>query len=168
MDRKALRDLSYGLYIVSSRNNDKINGQIANSVFQITSDPVTVGASIHKNNLTNEYIRESGFFTVSVLSVEADLKFIARFGFRSGRDFVKFQDVKYINTPGNIPAVVENSVAWLDFKVIDMKDIGTHTLFIGEMIDSSVIRDDIDPMTYEYYHRVIKGKSPKNAPTFNI
>ncbi len=87
--------LSYGLYVVASKNDDRINGQIANTVLQISSDPVTVAVSINKQNLTHEFITASGKFSVSILAQETPLEFIGHFGFNSGRDLDKFADIDW-------------------------------------------------------------------------
>ena len=58
MDLKTLHKVSYGLYIITSKSDDKINGQIANVLFQITSEPPRVAISINKQNLTHEYIKK--------------------------------------------------------------------------------------------------------------
>jgi len=166
MDKNALRSLSYGLYIVSSVKDGRFNGQIANTVFQITSEPVTVAISIHNDNLTNEYIRKSGCFSVSILSIEADFKFIGTFGFKSGRNIDKLTGIRFLQRSTGAPVILDNTVAWLELEVIDTKDIGTHTLFIGQLVDAEIINEAIQPMTYDYYHKVIKGKSPKKAPTY--
>ncbi len=86
MNIKALFKLGYGVYIVTSKKDNRINGQIANTVFQVTSDPPTIAVSINKNNLTHELIKASKVFAASVLCEETPLTFIGRFGFKSGRD----------------------------------------------------------------------------------
>ncbi|HDH63366.1 MAG TPA: flavin reductase, partial [Firmicutes bacterium] len=86
MDLKTLHKITYGLYLVTSKNGEKINGQIANTVFQVTSDPPRISVTINKKNLTHEFIEKSRVFAVSVLSKETPLKFIGNFGFKSGRD----------------------------------------------------------------------------------
>ncbi len=165
MDLKALRQIGYGMYIVSSSKKEKYNGQIANTVFQITSDPVLIGISINKQNLTHDYIVSSKLFVMSVINTNADFKFIGRFGFRSGRDIDKFKDIHTKSTHSGLPVVLENTSSWIECKVVDSVDCGTHTLFLGKVLDSEVL-DDTKPMTYDYYHTVIKGKSPKTAPTY--
>lgn len=165
MELKALRSLGYGMYIVSSCKDSKCNGQIANTVFQITSDPVLIGISINKQNLTHEYIEQSNAFTLSVLNTEADFKFIGVFGFRSGRNINKFENINTKITEMGIPAVLDYTCSWMECKVVKSIDCGTHTLFLGEMTDSAIVSDS-EPMTYDYYHKVIKGKSPKTAPTY--
>lgn len=93
IDNKAFYKLSYGLYLVSSVFEGKKNAQIANTVFQITSDPPMVAVSINKQNLTNQYIHKSKVIGISVLSVDTPMEFIGGFGFRSGRDTDKFVQV---------------------------------------------------------------------------
>lgn len=165
MNTKALHYFSYGLYIVSSINDHRSNAQIANSAFQITSDPVRIAISINKQNLTHEYIEKSGIFAVSVLEQEAPMKFIGNFGFKSGRDIDKFDGINYKNGKTSVPIVLDYSLGYIEAKIINKMDVGTHTLFVGEAVDIDVVKDGI-PMTYDYYHKVKKGLSPKTAPTY--
>ncbi|RKZ34777.1 High molecular weight rubredoxin [bacterium] len=165
MNRIALYKLSYGMYVVGSRKGEKLNGQIANTVFQITSEPPTVAVSINKENLTGEYIEESGVFSVSVLSTEAPMRLIGRFGFKSGRELDKFKDIKYRIGKTGSPILLDSCIAFLEAKVKESLDVGTHTVFIGELLDADVISEG-EPMTYAYYHEIKKGKSPKTAPTY--
>lgn len=165
MDPNVLHNLSYGMYIVSSNKDDKLNGQIANTVFQITSEPVTIAISINKNNLTHEYIESSCRFAISVLSEEAPLQFIGKFGFKTGRKEDKFKDVNFKKLESDCPVVLDNSICYLEAKVTGKLDCGTHTVFLGEMTGSEIIKPG-KPMTYEYYHLVKKGTTPRAAPTF--
>jgi ferric-chelate reductase [NAD(P)H] len=165
METIALNKLSYGLYIVSSVDGGKYNGQIANSVFQVTSEPASVVASINKCNLTHDYIIASGCFSLSVLSIEADFKFISGFGFKSGRNIDKFYGINYKTGITGAPIVLEKSAAWLEFEINGRVDAGSHILFIGRLVDAGLL-SAVEPMTYDYYHKVIKGKAPKSAPTF--
>ena len=162
---QALHKICYGLYVVSSVRNEKLNGQIANTVFQITSTPATIAVSINKQNLTHEFIKESKVFTVSVLAKEASMKFIGHFGFKSGRKIDKFSEVNYKLGVTNAPIVLEYSIAYLEAEVVSTVDVGTHTIFIGTIVDADILNEG-EPMTYAYYHTVKKGKSPKTAPTY--
>jgi flavin reductase (DIM6/NTAB) family NADH-FMN oxidoreductase RutF/rubredoxin len=165
MNPRTLHKISYGLYVVSSKKGEKFNGQIANTVFQVTSEPPIIAVSINKQNLTHEFIQESKLFTVSILSKETPMNFIGRFGFKCGRDFDKFEDIKYKVGVSGAPVVIENAIGYLECQVIGSLDVGTHTIFIGKVVDAEIIKDD-DPMTYEYYHEIKGGKSPKTAPTY--
>ncbi|GAH45016.1 unnamed protein product [marine sediment metagenome] len=165
MNPKALHQISYGLYVVAASKGDKINGQIANTVFQITSKPATLAVSINKENYTHELIKESRSFVVNVLNRETGRVFIGRFGFKCGRNIEKFDGIKYrLSQLGN-PILEENSIAFLEVRVEKEVDVGTHTIFIGEVVDADIVSDD-EPMTYAYYHMVKKGRAPKSAPTY--
>lgn len=165
MNLKTFSKLTYGLYIVSSKKENKFNGQIANSVMQITSESPIIAISINKKNLTHEYIKSSKLFTVSILSQSATLKFVGHFGFKSGRDLDKFQNVEYRLGTTGIPIVLDNTIGYLECEVIDSVDVVTHTIFLGKVIAAEIL-NDAEPMTYDYYCTVIKGKTAKNAPTY--
>ena len=166
MNPKALHKISYGLYVVCSKNKEKINGQIANAIFQVTAEPQTIAISINKKNLTHEFIEKSKVFTISILSEKTPMKFIGTFGFKSGRDIDKFKDIKYKIGKTKTPIVLDNSLAYIEAKLIDKIDVGTHTIFIGKVEDGEILTDD-KPMTYEFYHKVKGGFSPKTAPTYS-
>ena len=166
MNSKTLHKISYGLYVICSKNGEKMNGQIANALFQVTAEPATIAVSINKQNLTHEYIEKSNFFTVSILSENTPMGFIGNFGFKSGRDIDKFKDVEYQLGKDKVPLVLDNALACIEAKVIDKIDVGTHTIFIGRVEDADILSED-KPMTYEYYHKVKGGVSPKTAPTYS-
>ena len=165
MNLKTLHKISYGLYIVSSKKDGKFNGQIANTVFQLTAEPPTIGVCINKQNLTHDYIQKSKVFTVSILSIQATMKFIGLFGFKCGRDIEKFEDVEYKIGKTRAPVVLDNTIGYLECEVTGNMDAGTHTLFVGKLLDAEIINDK-EPLTYDYYHKVLKGKAPKTATTY--
>ena len=165
MDINALRKIGYGMYIVGSKKGDKQNAQVANTVFQITSEPPTIAVSINKKNLTHEFIAESRIFSVSILSEETPLPFIGRFGFRSGREFDKLEGIQSKTGTTGAPLVTENAVACLEAKVLNEVDAGTHTIFIGELVNAEILNDKA-PMTYDYYQKVKRGTTPKTAPSY--
>ncbi len=165
VDRRVFGDLSYGLYIVTSRDGDRLNGQIVNTVIQVTSDPPRVAVIINKNNLTHDYILDSKVFGVSVLDESADMKFLGPFGFRSGRDVDKFSSVQFKEGITGCPLVTEHAISLLEAEVFDQIDLGSHTIFVGNAVNSEVLRDG-SPLTYQYYREFLRGKSPPNAPTY--
>jgi flavin reductase (DIM6/NTAB) family NADH-FMN oxidoreductase RutF len=165
LDRRAFRDLSYGLYIVTSREGERLNGQIVNTVIQVTSEPPRVAVIINKQNLTHAFITQSGVFGVSVLDDTATMTFIGPFGFRSGRDVDKFAALPFKKGSTGVPLITEHSLSLLEAKVSDCVDLGTHSIFIGDVVFSEVLKTG-KPLTYHFYHEVLKGKSPPNAPTF--
>ncbi len=165
IDRYALRKMGYGLYIVSSIMDGKPNAQVANTVFQVTSEPARIAAAVSHGNLTHEYINHGRLFSVSVLQESTPFSFIGLFGFRSGRVIDKFASAAHRYGSTGCPIVIENAVAVMETRVVNQIDIGTHTLFIGEIVGAEILNDN-PPMTYLYYQEKLKGKTPVDSPTF--
>ncbi len=165
MNSRALHSISYGMYVIGSKKGDKINGQIANTVIQTSSEPPKISVCINKTNLTHDFIRSSKVFSVSILSQETPLSFIGQFGFKSGRDTDKFQGVNYRIGQTGAPVVLDNTLAYLEARVVGELDVGTHTDFLGDLVNAQVLREG-EPMTYAYYHSVKRGTTPKTAPSF--
>jgi len=165
MNLKALYNLSYGLYVVASQKEGKLNAQIANTVIQVTSEPPTVAVCINKQNLTHEFITQSKAFTASMLSQDTPLSFIGHFGFKSGREIDKLKDINYKLGESKAPIVLDHSLAYLEARVINQVDVGTHTIFIGELVGADVLKEG-EPMTYAYYRQVKRGTTPKTAPSY--
>ena len=163
MNNKALYKISYGLYVVTSKSGERINGQIANTVFQISNEPVTVAVSLNKTNLTNEFVKDSGLVGISVLSQETPLALIGKFGFKSGRDIDKFQGENYKFADLGVPYLVENVLSFMGGEIMQEVDTGTHNIFIIKITEAEVLKEGI-PMTYAYYHQIKRGTVPKTAP----
>ena len=165
LDTKSLWKISYGLYLVGSHKEGKVNAQIANTVIQVTAEPPRIVVSINKNCYTHSFIKECGCFSVSVLEQDTPMEFIGLFGFKCGKEINKFENVKYETGKTKCPIVKENAVSVLEAEVIKEVDAGTHTLFIADVVAGEVVKD-AKPLTYEYYQEVKHGKASKNAPTF--
>ncbi|MBD5529541.1 MAG: flavin reductase [Lachnospiraceae bacterium] len=163
MNKNAFRQLSYGVYIVSTWDEGRATGCTANSAMQITSDPATIAVSINHDNYTNVCIQKLGKFAISILGEHSDPGTIGVFGFQSGRDNNKFDQIKP-EIRGYMP-VIPDACAYIVCEVVDKLETSSHTVFLGKVVDADILRED-DPMTYAYYHNVIKGKSPKTAPTY--
>jgi flavin reductase (DIM6/NTAB) family NADH-FMN oxidoreductase RutF/rubredoxin len=165
MNTKALRSLSYGIYVVASQKQGKLNAQIANTVVQVTSEPPTISVCINKQNLTHEFITESKVFTASILSQDTPLSFIGHFGFKSGREVDKLKDINHKLGETKAPIILDHTLAYLEARVIDKVDVGSHTIFIGEVVGADVISEG-EPMSYAYYHQVKRGTTPRTAPSY--
>lgn len=163
MNPNAFRKLSYGVYIISAWDGERPTGCTANSAMQITSEPATIAVSINHDNYTNRCITGSGRFAISVLSEESDPSIIGTFGFQTGATVNKFDAVDY-EKRADMP-VVKDACAYIVCEVIDKMETDTHTVFLGKVVDADQLSDQ-EAMTYAYYHKVVKGKSPKNAPTY--
>ena len=160
MNNRILQSLSYGLYAVGVKGEKYPTACIVNTVFQITSSPMMVAISINHANYTNECIKKQGEFTVSVLSENTSGAIIGALGFNSGRESNKLQNVRHKILREGAPVVQEDICCWFLCKVRDSIETTTHTIFIGELTAGSE-KITGTPMTYKFYHDVIKGKSPK-------
>jgi len=165
MNIEAFFKISYGLYIISSSDGEKKNGYIGNSAFQVTAEPAQIAISSNKNNYTTELIRASKKFSISVLKQNAKSEIVGLFGYKSGKDINKFESISYITGETGVPIVTEDSVAWFECVVKQEFDVGTHLIFIAEIVNNDLLNDDL-PLTYSYYRETKKGIAPKNAPTY--
>lgn len=165
MNINALLTLSYGVYVVCSRIGDKLNGQISNTAMQVSSSPPLISVAINKDAFTHECIEKSGVFAITVLSEKATLEFIGRFGFKSGRDIDKFEGLDYRLTKTQSPYPTDFALSVLDVEVIKSEDMGSHVLFTGKIVDAEIIGEG-SPMTYQFYHEKLRGKTPPTAPTY--
>ena len=160
MDKKILRDITYGMYIVSTVDS----ACVINTFTQITSDNPIITISVNKNNYTNQKIKETNKFIVSIISETTNPNIISTFGFKSSIDIDKFKEFNYKEID-NIKVIEEETIGYIKCEVIDIIDCGTHDIFVAKVTDTNKLNDNI-PMTYKYYHEVIKGNAPKNAPTY--
>jgi len=163
---EALFKLSYGLYIVCSGNKEHGNGFISNTFFQVTADPAKFASCCNKGNYTAEIIEKTGYFSVSILKQEASSDIIGRFGYKSGRDLNKLEGMTLKYGESGTPIVLDDAISYLECKVVDKIDVGTHWMFIGELTASEMIDDTLEPLTYAHYRNARKGLAPKNAPTY--
>ena len=161
MNKEVLKNLSYGVYVVSVFDGTKPTGCVANSIMQVTYD--TVAVSLNHNNYTTEFVKKNKKFGISILSTDVDDNIIPVFGFSCGKDTDKFKDVKKISFDG--VDVLADSIGYLICEVVDIVETETHSVFIAKIIDGEMVEAKT-PMTYAYYHAVKKGLSPKNAPTY--
>jgi flavin reductase (DIM6/NTAB) family NADH-FMN oxidoreductase RutF/rubredoxin len=166
MNKEAFHQLSYGLYVVSSTDGSHTNGYVGNTVFQVTSQPARFAVACNKDNYTCDLIRQSQVYSVSILHQKANAELIGLFGYKSGRTVDKFSSARHRTGKTGAPILLEDTLAWFECKVVQTIDVGTHLLFVGEVIDGEVVSNSHPPLTYEYYREVRKGRAPKNAPTY--
>jgi|FLOH01.1.fsa_nt_gi flavin reductase (DIM6/NTAB) family NADH-FMN oxidoreductase RutF/rubredoxin len=166
MNIEAFFKITYGLYVVSAGSEENKSGYIANTVFQVTAEPPQVAISCNKNNYTSNLIIESKAFSISVLKQDSSAELIGLFGYKTGNEIDKFADTKYISGSTGTPIVTEDTIAWFECKLVNQYDVGTHIIYIGEIINNDLLVDDAEPLTYNYYRNVKKGKAPRNAPTY--
>ncbi len=157
METKALNNISYGLYVITSFDGNKHNGFICNSVMQVASNPIKLAVSINKQNYSHDVIKNTGVMNVNVLTEEAPFSVFERFGFKSGRDTDKFLGEEVITTGNGLAIITKNVNACLCLRVEEYIDTNTHGLFICTLEESAVLSDK-NSMTYSYYHKNVKIK----------
>lgn len=150
---------------MASEYEGKKAGYIANTVFQVTSNPPLVAISCHKDNRSTNTILKSRKFSISILKKELDVKIIGDFGFMSGDEIDKFNGRDLLTAKTGAPIVTNEAVAWFDCEVKQEIDLGSHWLVIGEVQDSDLLSEE-DPLTYAWYREKYKMLSPKNSPTY--
>ncbi len=161
MDNNVMFKISYGLYVLTAKKGDKMNGCIINTLQQVTTSPNKVTIAVNKNNYTHDIIMETGEFNVSILSENVRFETFKHFGFQSGRNVDKFERFPAEISDNGLPYITEGSNSFLSAKVISTLDLGTHTLFLADVTDGKVLSDH-PSVTYDYYHKNIK-ESPKKA-----
>lgn len=164
MDKTLFHDISYGMYVITTQSKGKNVGCIANTFCQITSENMIISISLNKNNYTNAMIKERKSFVVSVISENTNPELMKKFGFFSSKDTDKFTGFDY-DLIDNLPVIKEKTCGYFVCDVVNVIDSGTHDVFLAKVKNVERLSSN-PPMTYAYYHKVVKGKAPKNAPTY--
>lgn len=163
MDNQALFKLSYGLFVLTARDGEKDNGCIINTAIQAASTPNQLSICVNKANYTHDMIVKTGIFTVSILTQKASFDIFKRFGFASGRDVDKFADYAECKRGENsVYYITEATNAYISVKVSKTEDLGSHTIFVGEITDMEVLSEE-PSVTYAYYFQHIKPKPEASA-----
>ena len=165
MDKKAMYKLSYGLFVLTAREGEKDNGCIINTAIQAASEPNQMSICVNKANYTHDMVMRTGEFTVSIISQKASFDLFKHFGFQTGREVDKFAGYSACNRGTNgVYYVTEGTNAYISVKVNKTEDLGSHTMFIGEITDMEVLTED-SSATYEYYMNHIKPKPQEAGKT---
>ena len=168
MDPAVLFKLSYGLYAIGVMEGDVPQGCIVNTVFQVTAEGM-LAVSMSKNNHTHKLMQETGRFSISILTEGTPAKTIGRLGYSSGANMHKFDGLSYTLHDG-LPMLQADCAGYLFCNIVGSHDAGTHTVFFAQVYDGCMDEGcavkGLPVMTYDYYHKVIKAKAPKNAPTY--
>ena len=157
INTKAVFNISYGLYVVTSYDGKNHNGLIVNTVMQLTDSPTRVGACINKVNYSHDVIKETGIMNVNCLTQSAPFETFKRFGFQSGKDVNKFEGESVKTSENGLAVLSENINAFISLNVSDYIDLDTHGLFICDVTESEVLSDE-EAVTYTYYQKNIKPK----------
>ena len=161
MDNRVLFNIGYGLYVLTANEGEKDNGCIINTVMQVTSEPLQIAIAVNKKNYTNEMIQRTKKFNVSILTESAKFEVFEHFGFHSGRDTDKFADfVDTKRSPNGVLYITQNTNSYMSAYVKQEIDLGTHTLFIAQLVEAETLSEE-PTVTYTYYQNNIKPKPQK-------
>ena len=165
LDKKAFQALSCGLCIVASEYQGKKAACVVNTLIQITSRPLRVLFTLNKENYTSQLIRNSKTLSAVVLSEETPLETIGLFGFQSSKKTDKFSECKFSYDIKGNPFIDDSIAARFCLVLSEVHDVGTHDLFICDVVEAEYFPGQ-KAMTYDYYHRIKGGTTPKKASSF--
>ena len=161
MNTSALFKIGYGLYVLTAREGEKDNGCIVNSIMQVTSDPLQIAVCVNKNNYTCEMIQRTRKLNISVLTGSASFDLFKRFGYQCGREINKFADFTDVKrSPNEVFYITKDTNAYFSAFVQQEIDLGTHIMFIAQLVAAEVLSDDAT-VTYDFYQKNIKPKPEK-------
>lgn len=163
MNNQALYDVSYGMYAIGVKDGIRDCGCIVNTIFQVSTIGPLIALSMNKQNYTCDCILKNQCFSVSVLPENIDSKVITQLGFQSGKDRNKWENIEH-HSFMDLP-IVNGAIGYFVCKVEKTMEAHTHVVFLARVIEAEKINNE-KPMTYAYYHNVVKGSAPKNAPTY--
>ena len=160
MNPKAMYRLTYGLFVLTAKEENKDNGCIVNTVTQVTTEPNRITVAVNKKNYTHGMILRTGVFNVSVLTERAPFGTFRHWGFQSGADVDKCAQISFRRAENGVIYLADDCNAFLSAKVISATDLGTHTLFLAEVTDAEILSEE-ESVTYSYYQKHIKT-APQN------
>lgn len=163
MDKKAMYNLTYGLFILTARDGEKDNGCIINTACQVTTEPNRITICVNKDNFTHDIILKTGLFNISMLTEKSQFETYKHWGFRSGRNTDKVLPIDYIRADNGVIYIKDECNAYISCKVVSSTDLGTHTLFLADVTDGAVFNND-PSVTYAFYQKNIKVSQASKTP----
>ena len=157
MDNKVMHNLTYGLFILTAREDGRDNGCICNTAMQVTTDPNRITIAVNKNNLTCDMISHTGEFNISILTEGSRFETYKHWGFVSGRDQDKLEGIDISRAANGIVYISNETNSYISAKVVSSENLGTHMLFLAEVTDGAIISGG-KSVTYSYYQSNIKSR----------
>ena len=161
IDKNALFNIGYGLYVITSNDGNKDNGLIVNTVTQVTSNPVRIAVTINKQNHSHDVIKNTGLMNVNTLATSAPFSVFERYGFHSGRTVDKFKDVNVEHSENGLVVLPNYINSFMSLKVEEYLDFDSHGMFVCSVTEAQVV-SKAPTMTYDYYHKNVKPKPTVN------
>ncbi len=163
MDLKAMHKLSYGLFILTAKEDGRDNGCIINTVMQVTTEPNRIVIAVNKNNFTHDMLLNTGEFNISILTEKSKFETYKHWGFQSGSTVDKCEGITFHRSANGLIYIADECNAYLSAKIISATDLGTHTLFLADVMDAEVLNEDAS-VTYAFYQSHIKVTPKKEMP----
>ncbi|MEW6388215.1 MAG: flavin reductase family protein [Thermodesulfobacteriota bacterium] len=138
--------LVQGVYVVTTRLGDKVNGMTAAWVSQVSFNPILLTVSIAPLRYSHDLIKESRVFALNLLTSE-QIDLGKRFGYKSGRKVDKFAGLEYTTAVTGAP-ILPQVYAYYDLQLVDTFPAGDHTLFVGEVVDAKILHPDARPLIF--------------------
>ncbi len=148
MQETISKTISHGVYVVTTRTKERVNGMTAAWISQVSMKPLLLMVSIAPARYSHGLIKESGYFAINVLS-EGQAGLARSFGFRSGRKHDKFQDIPYFDAPNGSP-VLNDAMAFVECRLVDTFNAGDHSLFIGRAEEARLLKSDRQPLSFRW------------------
>lgn len=147
MQEVAFAALVHGVYVVTSRLGDVVNGMTAAWVAQVSLKPLLVLVSVAPSRYSHRLIQESGSFAINVLA-STQVELGKRFGYKSGRQVNKFANLSWTTAATGAP-ILPQAYAYLDLKLKDTFTAGDHTLFLGEVVEARILHPEAQPLIFK-------------------
>ena len=156
-DMKALYNIGYGLYLLTTNDGRRDNGMIVNSVMQVASSPERLAVTINKSNYSHDTAKEAGKMNVCCLTEATPFRVFEHFGFQSGRDVDKFAECTPPRSENGLVYPPKYINSFMSLEVTDYIDLGSHGMFICNITEARIVGEGAT-MSYAYYHKNVKPK----------
>ena len=157
LEPKALYQIGSGLYVLTTREGDRDNGCIVNTVMQVTSTPPLVAVAVNKRNYTCELIKKTGMLNINSLAEGTPFEVFRHFGYQSGRDTDKFAGCTPGRSGNGLIVLPRHAAGFISLAVERELDLGTHIQFLCTPTEGRLL-SDAETVSYSYYQKHIKPK----------
>ena len=131
------------LALVGSAHDGERNGMTTSWITQLSMEPVLIGVGVDNDAVTHRLISGSGAFTVNLWDAENTRVFV-KFSKPANDDGDTLND-RAVSTAVTGAPIFDDAIAWMDCEVRQTLDLGTHTLFVGEVVAASINDDEARP-----------------------
>lgn len=167
LDSNPLFNITYGLYVLTSNDGKRDNGMILNTINQVAENPNKIMFAINKRNYSAEVIKDTKKATVSLLSTNTPFSIFKNFGFQSGKDVDKFENISYTKRDKNgLLYLTKYTNAYISLDVDEVMDLGSHFGFIASIGETKQLSKE-KSLSYSYYMENIKPKPARSEKKIN-